>query len=464
MIFSSQNLFTFDLCVLLRYIKIMPLQSWGPSFNYSIWYVELRGTDDRNVVGPRMTWYETCKEKETVRLCLKYLRQRRFVDAYEHLLRKSNVPLEHPFLTAWFNALVDDGDFEKCEEMLDQATQSGMLDAYIESQPLRIEWDPLNTGSSNKPGPGMRGGHQMCIDVESKTVYLFGGWDGYRDLNDFWAYDIDEQRWACLSEDTAKEGGPCPRSCHKMCMDPVGKRIYVLGRFVESQLRTVKNMQSDFHVYDVRLARWLLLSSDTAAEGGPPLLFDHQIAFDPVSETLFVCGGRAASVIPANLASVTVADPFLVGLFAYNVPTNTWRELRRDCVNPVPSSTTMRSRGGHSLVFHPVTRVLYIFGGQRNKQPLNDMMIYKIDSDELEMVYTGDENGVSGPPAGLTQRATLDPDLNEIFMLRGSSKAKDKKDATVSFISQFWYVPPCNLILDGGPNLGLQRFSRDTFF
>jgi hypothetical protein len=24
--------------------------------------------------------------------------------------------------------------------------------------------------------------------------------------------------------------------------------------------------------------------------------------------------------------------------------------------------------------------------------------------------------------------------------------------------------PPCNLILDGGPNLGLPRFSRDTFF
>lgn len=28
------------------YIKIMPLLSWGPSFNFSIWYVELLGKDD----------------------------------------------------------------------------------------------------------------------------------------------------------------------------------------------------------------------------------------------------------------------------------------------------------------------------------------------------------------------------------------------------------------------------------
>lgn len=28
------------------YIKIEPLLSWGPTFNYSIWYVELHGQDD----------------------------------------------------------------------------------------------------------------------------------------------------------------------------------------------------------------------------------------------------------------------------------------------------------------------------------------------------------------------------------------------------------------------------------
>lgn len=30
----------------VQYIKIEPLKTWGPSLNYSIWYVELHGYDD----------------------------------------------------------------------------------------------------------------------------------------------------------------------------------------------------------------------------------------------------------------------------------------------------------------------------------------------------------------------------------------------------------------------------------
>ena len=30
----------------MMYIKIVPVLSWGPTFNYSIWYVELLGQDD----------------------------------------------------------------------------------------------------------------------------------------------------------------------------------------------------------------------------------------------------------------------------------------------------------------------------------------------------------------------------------------------------------------------------------
>lgn len=34
----------------VRYIKIEPLESWGSNFNYSLWYVELHGHDDPNIV------------------------------------------------------------------------------------------------------------------------------------------------------------------------------------------------------------------------------------------------------------------------------------------------------------------------------------------------------------------------------------------------------------------------------
>nr|4PQQ_A Chain A, Muskelin [Mus musculus] len=39
-----------------RFIKIVPLLSWGPSFNFSIWYVELSGIDDPDIVQPCLNW------------------------------------------------------------------------------------------------------------------------------------------------------------------------------------------------------------------------------------------------------------------------------------------------------------------------------------------------------------------------------------------------------------------------
>lgn len=34
----------------VKYIKIIPLQSWGPAYNYTIWYVELMGKDHKELV------------------------------------------------------------------------------------------------------------------------------------------------------------------------------------------------------------------------------------------------------------------------------------------------------------------------------------------------------------------------------------------------------------------------------
>ena len=37
----------------------MPIQSWGPSFNFSIWFVDLYGVNDPGFVLPCMNWYNT---------------------------------------------------------------------------------------------------------------------------------------------------------------------------------------------------------------------------------------------------------------------------------------------------------------------------------------------------------------------------------------------------------------------
>lgn len=50
--------------------------------------------------------------------------------------------------------------------------------------------------------PCARGGHQMCIDTKEGMIYVFGGWDGRRDLSDFWCYNIRLNEWELLSHDT----------------------------------------------------------------------------------------------------------------------------------------------------------------------------------------------------------------------------------------------------------------------
>jgi hypothetical protein len=41
-----------------RYIKIVPLQSWGPSFNFSIWHVSLEGEDSTSIIEPSLAWHD----------------------------------------------------------------------------------------------------------------------------------------------------------------------------------------------------------------------------------------------------------------------------------------------------------------------------------------------------------------------------------------------------------------------
>ena len=82
-----------------RYIKIVPIQSWGPSFNFSIWYVELAGSNEWELVKPCIQWYNAYREKEAIRLCLKHLRQNQCLEAFECLQKRTKVHLEDTVLS-----------------------------------------------------------------------------------------------------------------------------------------------------------------------------------------------------------------------------------------------------------------------------------------------------------------------------------------------------------------------------
>uniref|UniRef100_A0A7N8YCG9 Muskelin 1, intracellular mediator containing kelch motifs n=1 Tax=Mastacembelus armatus TaxID=205130 RepID=A0A7N8YCG9_9TELE len=381
-----------------RFVKIVPLMSWGPSFNFSIWYIELHGVEDPDVVQPCLNWYSKYREQEAIRLCLKHFRQHNYTEAFESLQKKTRIALEHPMLTHLHERLVLQGDFDACEELIDKAVRGNVA----------------GDGDDNRPG--MRGGHQMVIDVQTETVYLFGGWDGTQDLADFWAYSVQENQWACISRDTEKENGPSARSCHKMCIDSQRRQIYTLGRYLDSSVRNSKSLKSDFYRYDIDANTWTLL-----------ICINEKHMIYTFGGRILTCNG--------SVEDTRTSEPQFSGLYTYHCQAGTWSLLREDSCNAGPED--IQSRIGHCMLFHTRNRCLYVFGGQRSKTYLNDFFSYDVDGDHVEIISDGTKKD-SGmvPMTGFTQRATIDPELNEIHVLSGLSKDKDKREENVR--NSFW--------------------------
>ena len=85
---------------------------------------------------------------------------------------------------------------------MSHTTIEGLMDEYILSQPMQGVWSPLE---ESNVWPPMRGGHQLCVDHTQQCLYLFGGWDGSRELSDLWHYSIEQHHWTCLCQDTTLE-------------------------------------------------------------------------------------------------------------------------------------------------------------------------------------------------------------------------------------------------------------------
>ena len=412
-----------------RFVKIVPLMAWGANFNFSIWYVELRGIGKQELVSQALNEYTQFRENEAIRLCLKHLRQRNLMDSFHALQQQTKISMEDDVLTKLHQSLVLDGDFEVAESILDNMAQKSLFDEYINQCSYNPQWRRIHATDANGETPCMRGGHQLCIDCDAGMVYLLGGWDGTKDLADFWVYDINQDFWICLSQDTKKNGGPGPRSCHKICFDPQSKNVYVLGRYIDPQSRANSSNESDFYRFDVTEQKWYLISENTAAQGGPDLIYDHQMCCDSDNQIMYVFGGRIISSVPNAAAENTYS-----GLYSYNMATDVWRLIRSDA-SQVDGAVHLKSRIGHSMLFHPIFKQLYIFAGQRLKDYLSDFYVYDIASDKIiEMNRDSSKNG--GPDAGFTQRATIDYDLNEFYVFSGLMREKNSSTETVK--NTFW--------------------------
>lgn len=271
----------------MQCVKIQPLAAWGNSFNYSIWHVELRGISELALVGAVAARHQARVLRESWRICLKFLREHS-EGTFRSLEQRVSIPLEDPLVSRLYELLVGRGAFGEAEGLLTSAHQGdpALFTAYVETHiPYEPRWTRLDVPSSPNgtpaaaggertqtavsaaaSAPTVRGGHQMCWDGPSRSIYLLGGWDGHRDLGDFWRYSLEGGTWTCLSEDTRREGGPGPRSCHKIVIHSGLRRLYVLGRYLDTESRNQGNFAADFYYYDLDQHTWTRASDDVQGQ------------------------------------------------------------------------------------------------------------------------------------------------------------------------------------------------------
>ncbi|KAJ2853461.1 Muskelin 1, intracellular mediator containing kelch motif, partial [Coemansia erecta] len=81
-------------------------------FNFSVWFVELRGTMDPQTMLGICNDFSRFKEKEVIRSCLKFFRDKNYTSAFTALATQSSVLLESPLLTEIQKALVEEGNYD----------------------------------------------------------------------------------------------------------------------------------------------------------------------------------------------------------------------------------------------------------------------------------------------------------------------------------------------------------------
>lgn len=170
-----------------------------------------------------------------LRYILKHLRQRRLLTPYDSIIARSGLQVENSLITKLHESVVLQGNWKSAEQLVSTISKAGLFDSYLHgSQPYAV-WKRLHGTDADGDVPAPRGGHAMCIDPVNNMVYLFGGWDGKKSLDDFWVYDVQQDKWRVLSHNTsAEQNAPGARSCHKMVFDTKTGSIYLLGRLSDS--------------------------------------------------------------------------------------------------------------------------------------------------------------------------------------------------------------------------------------
>ena len=311
---------------------------------------------------------------------------------------------------------------------------TGRLDDFYAYSFDQGTWEEVKVQGTAKPG--RRENNGVVISDSSKSIYLFGGYNGTSWLNDLWEFDIESHRWTCIQESTDFPG---PGEAHAHGQVPSRRFGYVsvvhAGKLVLFGGFDGTRWLNDMFVFDFATRTW----TEVVAHGLLPSVRSCP-AWAKDRTHVYIHGGydgvdRKADFFACDLNTYTwtkmpcygtppspryfhscclygnkmycyggySGHERLADMFAYDFETHHWSQI--DCtVGDAPS-------GRSSLVAQVYDNCLYVFGGYNGSNVLNDFYKFRLFKP------------IGVPPASLVQdfaRLINDPTLADCsFLVEG---------------------------------------------
>jgi hypothetical protein len=115
------------------------------------------------------------------------------------------------------------------------------------------KWEVYHQPNKETDGPVPRSSFGM--DVANGDIWVFGGTDGTKQLNDLWCFNIGLKRWKLIqTEDQSKV--PEPR--RNLTLAAFRDNLFIFGGILD-----VTKEKNDIYVYDIKAGAWSKIHNST---------------------------------------------------------------------------------------------------------------------------------------------------------------------------------------------------------
>jgi N-acetylneuraminic acid mutarotase len=212
-----------------------------------------------------------------------------------------------------------------------------------------LKWsEPETIGTK----PGLRNNHATTI--MSRYMYLHGGHNGDIWLDDLYILDINSFVWNKIT--TNNEGVPSARACHSLSR--VDRKLYMFGGYDGTKC------YNEVEIFDTDSKTW----STPKVNGKSPLARNaHTITI--VNKDLFLFGGHSG-------------NKHLKDLHIFHTDTLTWQE-------PLFSGESPEGLRGHTATH--IGNKIIIFGGYDGKGRSNELFILELENMHWSHVHDNEK-------------------------------------------------------------------------